>query len=63
MTDTTKRDAPDEAREPSVKKPYRPPRFCFGCDLAAAGGWALSAANQGAARSKSFVFCLAYESL
>jgi hypothetical protein len=29
MTDTTKRDAPNEARESGLKKPYKPPTFRF----------------------------------
>jgi len=29
MTDTTKRDAPNDAREPALKKPYKPPTFRF----------------------------------
>jgi hypothetical protein len=29
MTDTTKRDVPNEAREPGVKKPYTPPTFRY----------------------------------
>ena len=29
MTDTTKSDAPNDAREPALKKPYQPPAFRF----------------------------------
>ena len=29
MTDTTKRDAPNDGREPALKKPYKPPTFRF----------------------------------